>query len=292
MESNLKNYGLIPKALPKRHPTTHQVFGSIAVADLPATLDLPDIVGPTDQGATSFCTCYAARQLCSDQDGIVYDENWGVAMTSEIVGAPIVGGAPALDAMNAMIQKGPLALSDCPPGMTWQEKGPAFIADWRNWPQDLALKAAPHEKATVLSVDGPYDAFDNIRAFMAAHKRHTALATKWYYQFNTPHADGTIDPVPDYATPVFTWHMYEAMYPDVVNGVEVIWVKPHEGAGYGKGGYAAFDRATINRLVAEPMACSLAFGDVPTSIVQRLAVQHLSLEQIFEEIASRIESAL
>lgn len=290
MNPTLKQYGLVPKALPKGHPTTHQVFGSIAPADLPPTLVLPDLVGPTDQGSSSFCYAYAVRQLASDQDGVVYDENFTISRVSEIAGEVLTEGASALDAMHSAVEFGLLKLADAPPGMIWEEKGAEFISDWKNWPMPLNELAAPAEKPSVLSVDGPYDDFDNIRSAMMKHKRHVALATQWFFEFNNPGSDGSIA-YPDTTQP-FSWHMYEAMHYDVINGVEKICIKPHEGAAYGQGGYAWLDRPTINMLVEHPLACALMFGDVPANVIQRLAIQHLSLEQIFEEIAARVEASL
>lgn len=292
----LKKYGLIPEAIPRNRPTTHQVFGSPALPDLPRSLMLPDPIGPVDQKDTSICFAYATRQLCSSQDGIAYDENWNVAAIGEQYGSSVAEGAPALVAMQAMVSRGPLRLSDAPTGMTWEEKGVDFIADIRNWDAADNLKAAPNEKTSVLAVDGPYDDFDNARAFMSAHNRPVALATKWYAAFNEPQSSGFIPDalLASIKTPgiPFTWHMYEAMGFDVIDGKDVMVVKPHEGAGYGKDGLAYFDRDTIDFLVEDPLACGLAFGDVPTSVVSRLMVQNLSLEEIFAELAARVEARI
>lgn len=286
-----KNKGLIPQALPRNHPTTHQVFGTMAPADLPATLMLPDIVGPVDQGDTSICYAYCTRQLCSTEDGVLYDENWNIEATSEQYGFSAENGAPALVAMQAMITYGPLLATDAPAGMTWQEKGVPFLAQPSNWPAGLHLKAAPHEQSSVLSVAGPYDAFDNIRAQICQHNRPTALATRWYLGFDTPDAGGNPEPNPIIPTSFVAWHMYEAMGFDVVGGNEMIWVKPHIGTA-GKNGYECFDRATINTLMADTQAGAFLFGDVPQSVVSRMQIQNLSLTEIFDELAARIEANL
>ena len=296
MNTTLKNYGLIPEKISRIHPTTHQVFGSVGRPEI-APLQLPDIVGPTNQGETSFCFAYCLRQLCSDQDNILYDENWNVIAASKVYGQSTLNGAPALSAMESMVEYGALAEIDAPEGMTWETKTPAFIADPSNWPLDeLYLKAARHEKPAVLSVDGPYDAFDNIRSAIQMHRRHVALATKWLPAFNMAQGDGFIPStllpsIKDPTTP-FTWHMYEAMDFDTIGGVDVIRVKPHESASYGKGGYAYLDRDTINFLDSDPLANAFMFADVPISIVRRLQIQSQSVEDIFAELAARIEQAL
>lgn len=292
----MKNYGLIPQKISRLHPTTHQVFGSLALQEI-APLQLPDLVGPTDQGETSFCADYCARQLASDMDGIVYDENWNVVITGRVYGQSALNGAPALDALQAQVEYGGLSIIDAPADMTWEEKGPSFIADPMNWPMDeLYLKAATHEKASVLSVDGPHDAFDNIRSAIQMHKRHVGLATKWFSVFNDAQGDGFIPPtlLPEIHDPaaLFAWHMYEAMDFDTINGVDIIRVKPHEGASYGKGGLSYFDRVTVNFLCSDPLANALMFGDVPINVIQRLQIQKQSLEDIFAELAARIENAL
>lgn len=285
----LKQYGLIPQEIPRTHPNTHQVFGTMSPSDIPDTLEIVDTVGPVDQDGTSFCFAYCPRQLCSDMDNILYDENWNVVATAETWGQSTENGAPALEAMQAMIYRGPLAASDAPPDMTWQLKGPPFIANPANWPASLNAKAAPHEKSSVLTVDGPYDDFDNCRAWMAAHKRGVASATQWYAGFNEPDGNGIVHIS---AGTEFTWHMYELMGYDVIAGTQVIKLKPHEGASYGKGGYSYIGREDFNALVENKTANVLVFGDVPQSVVNRMQIQTLSLEQIFEELAARIESAL
>lgn len=285
-----KPYGLIPEAIPDSHPTAHQVFGSPAVADLPDNCILPDIVGPTDQGMTSFCYAYCVRQLCSDQDGIVYDENWQVAAAGRVNGSSTVNGCSALVAMDSGVIWGPLAATDAPAGMTWENKGPAFIADYKNWPAGLALKAAKHEKVSVLNIDGPYDDFDNVRAQIYAKQRHIAFATKWYSVFNAAGPDGfvpaTILPNIRLANAIFSWHMYEAMDYVTVNGTPYIRCKPHEGAAYGNAGLVLLDRATVNFLIEDPLACALMYGDVPVSLAQKLAAEAVVVEKEFERLAT------
>lgn len=295
----LKQYGLIPqdyREIIRARATTHQVFGSMAPSTLLSSLVIPDYVGPTDQGATPFCFAYCTRQLLSDQHGVLYDENWNVAKSAETWGQSVVipGGCPALVAMDAMVAFGPLRASEAPQGMTWEERSPEFVADYKNWPAILDRKAAPDEEGSVFPVDGPYDDFDNVRSYMQMHKRHVAFATKWYQGFNYPGTDGIIAPIgtaspenPDAAA--FSWHMYEAMDFDTINGIEYIRIKPHEGIGYGKGGYAYLDRATVNTLIGDPQAAALVFSDAPASIVDRMRIQALSLQEIFEELVSRIE---
>jgi hypothetical protein len=292
----LKNYGLIPqdyREILRKRATTHQVFGSIAPANLPTRLILPDIVGPTDQGTTSICFSYCTRQLLSDQLGIVFDENWALAKAGETNGQPVATGCQALTAMEAMVKFGPLALTLCPPGMTWEEKGVDFVANWKNWDPSLDLKAAPNEQGSVLPVDGPYDDFDNVRSFMQMHQRHVAFATKWYTEFNNPNPDGTVkDPGTLEPTSIYSMHMYEAMDFDVVGGQEVIRIKPHEGASYGVGGYAYLNRSQVNNIIEDPFAAALCFSDAPTNVLQRMQIQNLSLEEIFDELAARIKATI
>lgn len=283
-----KNYGLIPRPLPKRRLKTHQLFGTASPADIPDTFDVGDVIGPVDQGATPFCTCYTTRELVSDIDKIAYDENWNVAMTGKVTGSPILTGASAQDAMEAMIAYGPLLQTDTPPDMTWQQKGMDFIADPANWTPDLFLKAAPHERVAALTIDGPYDAFDNLRSQMWMHKRSAGLATKWYFgTFNTPDGNGIVATLTDQNNPNFSYHMYTAKRLDVVNGQQVVWMKPYEGGSYGKNGMIAFDRQTINNLYGPTAFGSAHIFVDAISLLGRLQQEQQIVLQFFEEMLAR-----
>lgn len=285
-----RNFGLVPRPIPASHPKTHIILGSIAQADIPDHFVIPDIVGPVDQVSTDFCTAYTTRELCSDLDGVVYDENWNVATTGKIVGSPILGGTSAQDAMRAPIVYGSLKVSEAPAGMTWEQKGPAFIADADNWPPPTFLYAAKHEQVASLVVDGPYDAFDNLRSAMVKNNRSVGLATKWYFSsFNNIGPSGLITSPLNPNDPSFSYHMYTAKELDIVNGNPVVWMKPYEGAGYGRRGMVAFDRATINALYG-PLAFGSAFmyGNVPPSILQRMEDEAATLEQIFLKLVQNL----
>lgn len=261
MEKELKNFGLIPALAPGNYPRTQQVFGTLTLGSIPDELDLGDVVGPVDQGATQFCAEYTTRELCSDIDQTPYSVDWNVAITGKIAGAPITIGTDPHVAMEAMIVYGPLPQSDAPESMTWQERGADFIANWINWPQELFMKAAPHEQSGYSPhiIDGPYDAFDNLRAQILLHKRTAALATQWFGEFNTPTPSGSMPPVVNKDR--FSWHMYTAKGWKVVDGEVRIKIKPYEGAGYGVGGYSYLSRDEINMLEARPEAHFLMFAD-------------------------------
>ena len=260
-ENQPKNFGLIPRLPSKLLPRTHQVFGTPSPLNLPPSYDVGDVIGPVDQGATRFCAEYTTRELCADIDKLPYDVNWNVAVTGKLAGAPIVNGTDPQTAMEAMVIFGLLHPEQCPQGYTWQEKGPDFISEWRNWPNDCFLKAAEHERKgfDLHLIDGPYDPFDDIRAQMYLHKRSAGMATQWYTHFNNPDSDGCI-PTPD-VLGGYSWHMYTAKGWDIVQGVPRLKVKPYEGAGYGKGGYSYFTREQVNFLAQNPMAHFLMFAD-------------------------------
>lgn len=286
-----KNFGVIPKPLPRNHPNTHQLYGTPSPANLGASFDVGDFRGAVDQGSTSLCTQETTTELCCDMDRVVYDENWAAAMTSKLNGAPIINGVSALTAMEAMTEYGPLLKSLSPAGFTWQEKGVGFVEDWNNWPAPLYLEAAPNERKAVVAVDGgQYDAFDTYRAQMQLHNRSIGFASKWYYDsFNSPGAYSILSMPTAQQSADFTYHMYAikgwATLPD---GNIYLKIKPWEGAGYGAGGYAYLSRAIVNMLDADPNAAALMFADVPASLVQSLLLQNQSLLTIFKELLARL----
>lgn len=287
---NRRNFGLVPKPLPRNHPNTHQLFGTPSPLTLPASFGLPDARGPIDQGNTNLCTQETTTELCSDMDGVVYDENWAAAVTSKLNGAPILNGVDALTAMQAMVLFGPLLQSLSPESMRWQKMGESYVETIGNWDPALFLKAAPNERKGVLAVDGgQYDAFDTFRAQMYAHKRSIGFATKWFYDsFNNPASNGIILPPSAGQLADFTYHMYAikgwATLPD---GNLYLKIKPWEGPTYGLGGYVFLDRATVNMLDADRNAAALMFCDVPQNVLQNLLLQNQSLREIFEELVVR-----
>lgn len=285
----MKNKGLIPKKLPQFHPTNHQLFGTPDVTALPIKFDINDVVGPVDQGSTNFCFGYAIRQLCSDIDQKIYDENWCIAMVSKLLGYSDINGAPALTAMQAMIAYGPLQQSDAPIGFTWQEKGPEFIANPTNWPKTLYALAAPFERIGITNVDDKksgLDTFDNIKVQMYEHKRSVTLATEWFQDFDFPSPTGQINDTFNTTGP-FSWHMYEVMGFDTINGQECIKVKPHMGA-QGFGGYIYFNRATVDLLGSNTQANVLMFSDIPQDIGTKIQLKTYSLLQIVVDLYERL----
>lgn len=288
-DTPLKSYGLIPEILSARTPTAHALFGSPSPSLIADTFEVPDLVGPVDQGDTNFCTCYTSRELETDIKGEVYDENWNVAATSRLYGQPILQGAPATLALRALRIYGGNKLSAVPSGMTWQDKGQAFIADWKNWDPSLFESAASNELPGAVDViDGPLDAFDSIRAQMQMHKRSIALATPWYAFFNSPDSSGAVPDLP--LTGPSSWHMYAAKRCDVIGTTQVIWMKPWEGAGFGKGGYVALTRSQVNALLANPQANALMIPDVPVADPSQLGTIEADLEDFFSEIRARFMS--
>lgn len=290
-----KNFGLLPKPLPRNHPTTHQLFGTPSPANLPASWSAPDVRGPIDQGSTSLCTQETTTELCSDMDGAVYDENWAAAVTSKLYGQPIINGVDAVTAMQAMVLFGPLPMGEAPTGMTWQTVGVPYVETMSNWDPTLFLKAAPFERKGVVAVDGgEYDAFDTYRVQMQAHNRSIGFASKWYYTaFNSPLSDGVITPPTSTELQDFSYHMYAIKgWATLTDGNVYLKIKPWEGAGYGVNGYAYLSRSLVNMLDADLNAAALMFADVPQNVMQNLLLQNQSLNAIFQELVERFFKTL
>lgn len=286
----MKNYGLIPKKTPRFHPTAHQIFGTPDISTLPIKFDINDLVGQVDQGDTNFCFGYCIRQLCSDIDQKVFDENYCISRVSKLMGASAVNGAPALTAMQSMIAFGPLPQSEAPVSFTWQEKGPEFIANPANWPTSLDAIAATFERIGVSNVNDPnsgLDAFDNVKAQMFQHNRSVTLATQWYPDFDTPGSSGMINATVN--TSEFSWHMYEVMGFDTIDGNQYVKVKPHLG-NKGLAGYEYFNRATVNMLAKNPLANVLIFTDTPQDLGTKIQLKKLAFLQIIVNLYQQVIS--
>jgi len=127
------------------------------------------------------------------------------------------------------------------------DKDRNFLANPANWPATLATEASKHEGA-FFTVDGPYDAFDNIRSALwqnkqAGIKSGVIFGLMWRPEWNTM-PGGIINDT--YATPAGDPHCVRLIGQKIINGVPYIKMQQSWGDWYGDKGFVYLPRNVIN----------------------------------------------
>lgn len=152
----------------------HALFGTIEPANLPAfDFDVgaatPSILDQTD---LDFCTGYCSSEQNTTEFHSESDACcplYQMAKIKQVRGEWNQSGANLRDAANALIQYGSIPLSQSPfthnqnPGT---DRDRDFLANWNNWPPALDLIASMRKLGSYFTIDGPGDAFDNMRSVL------------------------------------------------------------------------------------------------------------------------------
>lgn len=249
MSKVLPNSG--PGAIRNRHYKSHlKHFGATMLTGLPAAGLGRKRMSPLDQEDTEFCTAYGEATSSGYEKGIQMSGEWQTAAESEFIGTPITAGADPVPSMMATTLNGSLPLISAPAGFSLDQKGPAFIANWLNWPKSLWTRASLYLPGVPFYVDGPYDIFDNIRnALWQAHLVGETGVVKafgfWYESWNVEAVEkkGMLTPPSD--SPI-SRHRYNFIDWTTINGQLYLVAALTQGTGYGDGGFLYFDRATVD----------------------------------------------
>jgi hypothetical protein len=175
-----RDYGLLPLTKDDRDFSHDVVFGSVERAQL-TTNDffVSEPVEIKDQDInynSDFCAGYAAAAVSEDQEAVALLPEYTFAIAKAIQGDPSSWGVDL-----RTIAKAACVRADKPCGFLERQYDPFhcntqerpdrnFIADLKNWPEDLAMLSFEHTKNSFFAVDGPYDTFDNFRSVMIKNK--------------------------------------------------------------------------------------------------------------------------
>lgn len=182
----------LPDALkPKTEDQRDRILG--AAYSLPKLSEIPSEFSHTpisigDQLGSFFCTGFATCGCSALQEGEPLVFEFSYAVNGEIAGSVSMTGYELRTAMQGHRKIGAIAEVDRPLGFKLGNKDESFLADLKNWP-DLKDKALKHSKSSFLSVEGPYDAFDNIRAaiwLFRKEKRGVVFGVRWSWPMNNP----------------------------------------------------------------------------------------------------------
>lgn len=266
-----RNTGLKPTPKDKRDYSLHRNFGSPQLPQLPDEFFIEgDVEGPRDQGVSLFCTAYTVTENNSDIDGVPYDENYQAAMTGRVQGEMIINGADLRSAVSAPTKYGLLPKNFAP--YQWQRDGQNIAADWTKYSQSVIDEAKKHLAPAYFSVDGPYDAFDNIRVAVWNHKpkRGVMVGTPWLSSFNVG-PDGIVPKIT--SGTIASWHAWDIKGYKIINGTKYLVARQWEGENWGDKGYCYFDRETINHLFSIPGSAAFMYQYAQTDTPDTVQVK-------------------
>lgn len=181
-----------------------------------------DLFNPPVPPMPYGCTNYSQCELCSDEDGVLYDPSYLESITH----ANAHGGGSLRAALQAVVKHGVRNQA----GQIIKGQHPAFFN----------VRAA-----------GAIDWFDAARLAMAstaAEKRGVSVGTPWYPEF----MERALLPIPDFSLYRASWHNWVIKGWKIVNGESHLIAKPHIGPNYGDKGFCYFSRPLYNSLMNIP----------------------------------------
>lgn len=170
METNLRKIfdGLRPLPPDSRDFKLGDLIDFPALSDLPAsyTAGLPPII---DQDTplnpnTDFCAAAASCCVLELREGIQLGYEWAFAVGKWMSGDIEAFGIDLRTMCSVYTTYGVIEASQSPFTMATQPS--EFLRNIDNWPETLFELALAHKQGSYISVTGPYDAYDNIRATM------------------------------------------------------------------------------------------------------------------------------
>lgn len=229
--------GLKPIPRDPRDLSFHRTFGGFTPPDLPAEFSVDNGMTMPDQIADKLyfgCTGYSQNELCSDQDGVVYDDyEFTYRKTLEKAGIYTLDrGCDMRDSLSVLIVFGP------------RKKGEG--------------DTYAHRRGRYYTVEvQSFDWFDSIRSVMYTNwisnqiKVAVSIGTPWFREFDIMHVPSTgIVPTVFTGDPSqLAWHNWAIKGWKVINGETFLVGKTWQGKNVGDKGWYYFRRETINAVM-------------------------------------------
>lgn len=283
--------GLQPKTPDSRDFSLGSLFGTPeAPVDISFIID--DLFGVKDQKDTDFCAAYAATSCSEKQEGVELSPEYQFNVIKKIDGRPDGWGAQLRDTMSSFVKYGSVPQEKSDELLIGTGKGRYdrdFIVKSDQW-RKLDPYAMIFRKKSYFDVDGPYDAFDNIRSQMWTHRKDKCTAivgTTWRNSW-TKQSDGII-PM-QYEEKGFG-HAIEIVGQKVIKDKMYLVAKLSNGEEIGDGGYFYFPREVVNKEF--PVYGMYMFKDLSREEVEYLkrngmTTKMSTLERIFRVIINLI----
>lgn len=203
-----------------------------------------------------FCSAYASTEADEAIYGDTFDPNYRMAKTKQIRGEWQAYGANLRDAMQAATSYGSLPkklspfVHNFPNSGSPAEKDRNFLANWNNWPAELDHIAAAHRDGSFFKVDGPGDAFDNIRSTLWLHRQERrGVFFGLYWKGDWVVTLGGIIKDSGYTDPAFNGNAHAILIvgQKMIEGVPYLVIQNSWGPSLGDHGFFYFPRSVINK---------------------------------------------
>lgn len=208
-----------------------------------------------DQTDLDFCSAFAAVTLNYNLHGIQFDPLYFFAKIKQVRGEWQAYGANLRDAMQAAVSYGALPIANSPyvhhvpqDLQNPHDESRDFLANWNNWPKTLDAIAAKWKDGSFFMVDGPNDAFDNIRSTIYANRtsrRAVEFGLCWRSEWT--YAPAGIITDSGYITPSGDGHAISIIGQKIINGVPYLMLQNSWGVNFGDRGIYYFPRSVINK---------------------------------------------
>ncbi len=281
MQSEPKNIGggLLPKTQDLRDFSHSTVFGSLTLDEIP-TYDFY-VTHPMeikDQKSLDFCPGFSTSSVNEDQEGKIFDPYWQFAKIKQITGDYKSWGADMRTAAKSLTKFGSLPVEYSP--HNYKEKSRDFLANWENYPTNLDASAAFYKKESFFDIDGPHDAFDNMRVALVKHMGEDATAlvgALWHSEWTR--APGGVIPLEYNGGEI--GHMFKIYGQKTFPGESEprLVAQLSNGTDIGDGGIFYFPRAVFNKEFA-PFG-QIMFTDMPKEKAKLYNEAGISLDDTF-----------
>lgn len=184
-----------------------------------------------------------------EDNGDYFDPLYQFSKIKQVRGEYTSWGANLRDAMKALVKYGSLPKKLAP--FTFNENKPTdrdrnFLANWNNWPSSLDQEAVKNGLETFWIIDGPFDAFDNIRStlymnYQAGLKVGVLFGLNWRSEWYASIVKGTYDKSEGSAHCI--WLRGQKM----IDGEPYIILQQSGGRNEGDNGLFYLNRAAINK---------------------------------------------
>lgn len=243
--------GVLPITHDRSRDWSHKTrFGSVSPVKLPDTLGIHRmLVEDQDEPViTQFCTGYGTSKAAGYHYGIDMSPEWQVGKIGEYNSVPIMNGTDPKTAMEAAVLNGFLPKSKAL--YTLMNKGPEFIADWRNWNASLDPLARGFSPTGYYAVsDEPTDIFDDVRSALYKAKQANdwwpvMAFGKWYSDWNRQANQGSYV----ISENAGTYSLHNYIFIDWITVQNMPYLVAHlsEGTDWGDRGFCYFSRESVN----------------------------------------------
>lgn len=227
--------GLNPVERDHRDYDYHRTFGSVSPFVLPTEYDVDaGLTMPNQEldGLPYGCTGYAQTDLCTDEDGVVYDPRFTYDMTLKDEGqwGNYNTGCDIRDSLKTLLSYG---------------------AKIKDNPND---DPTTHRRGAYFNVGPTTDFFEGVRSAMylsRLEKRAASIGTPWFVEFERITADGILPDNPTINTNA-EWHNWVCSGWVMKQGEPYLKVKSWQGTAYGDNGWAYMSRSLYNKLLSMP----------------------------------------